>query len=60
MKFRNSLVASTAALIVVGWSEPVPGRVYLSLWILNPKPLTPFLSKNIIPFLGFRSAARNP
>jgi hypothetical protein len=24
----SSLVASTAALIVTGWSEPVPGRVY--------------------------------
>src|SRR5437667_8109344 len=24
----SSLVASTAALIATGWSEPVPGRVY--------------------------------
>src|SRR5580658_6800641 len=24
----SSLVASTAALIVTGWNEPVPGRVY--------------------------------
>ena len=28
----SSLVASTAALIATGWSEPVPGRVYLPLW----------------------------
>jgi hypothetical protein len=25
----SSLVASTAALIATGWSEPVPGRIYL-------------------------------
>jgi len=31
-----------------------------ALWILNPKSLTPFLSKNIIPFLGFGSSARKP
>jgi hypothetical protein len=24
----SSFVASTAALIAIGWSEPVPGRVY--------------------------------
>ncbi len=28
----SSFVASTAALIATGWSEPVPGRVYLPLW----------------------------
>src|SRR4029077_4158723 len=28
----SSLVASTAALIATGWSEPVPGRVLLPLW----------------------------
>ena len=28
----SSLVASTAALIATGRSEPVPGRVYLPLW----------------------------
>jgi hypothetical protein len=28
----SSLVASTAALIATGWSEPVPGRVNLPLW----------------------------
>src|SRR5271154_2424129 len=28
----SSFVASTTALIATGWSEPVPGRVYLPLW----------------------------
>src|SRR5438309_10466415 len=28
----SSFVASTAALIATGWSEPVPGRVLLPLW----------------------------
>src|ERR1700730_1920710 len=28
----SSLVASPAALIATGWSEPVPGRVYPPLW----------------------------
>ncbi len=28
----SSLVASPAALIATGWSEPAPGRVYLPLW----------------------------
>jgi hypothetical protein len=29
----NGFVASTAASIATGWNEPVPGRVYLPLWI---------------------------
>src|ERR1700675_999187 len=28
----DSFVASAAASIATGWSEPVPGRVYLPLW----------------------------
>jgi hypothetical protein len=28
----SSFVASAAAPIATGWSEPVPGRVYLPLW----------------------------
>ena len=28
----GGFVASTAAPIATGWSEPVPGRVYLPLW----------------------------
>jgi len=28
----GGFVASTAAPIATGWSDPVPGRVYLPLW----------------------------
>ena len=28
----DGFVASTAAPIATGWSDPVPGRVYLPLW----------------------------
>ena len=28
----NGFVTSAAASIATGWSEPVPGRVYLPLW----------------------------
>jgi len=28
----DGFVASTAAPIATGWSDPVPGRVYLLLW----------------------------
>ena len=28
----DGFVASTVALIATGWSDPVPGRVYLPLW----------------------------
>src|SRR5450631_2559782 len=28
----SGFVTSTAAPIVTGWSDPVPGRVYLPLW----------------------------
>ena len=31
----SSFVASTTALIATGWSEPVPGRVYLPLWTIT-------------------------
>src|SRR5215475_6598604 len=31
----SSLVASPAALIATGWSEPVPGRVLLPLWTIT-------------------------
>ena len=42
----SSLVASTAALIVTGWSEPVPGRVYPRC---GPPPFTahPVTRRNI-------------
>jgi hypothetical protein len=29
----NDFVASAVASIATGWNEPVPGRVYLPLWI---------------------------
>ena len=40
----SSLVASTAALIATGWSEPVPGRVYSRC---GPPPFT---AHPVIPF----------
>jgi hypothetical protein len=30
----NDFVASAVASIATGWNEPVPGRVYLPLWII--------------------------
>jgi hypothetical protein len=40
----SSLVASTAALIATGWSEPVPGRVYPRCGPapFTAHPITPF------------------
>src|ERR1035441_3148378 len=39
----GGFVASTAAPIATGWSDPVPGRVYLPLWTnaFHGAPLSP-------------------
>ena len=41
----GGFVASTAAPIATGWSDPVPGRVYLPLWFsaFHGAPQTPVL-----------------
>jgi Phenazine biosynthesis-like protein len=49
----SSLVASTAALIATGWSEPVPGRVYPPLWT------SAFTAHQSCPSLG-RNQMRRP
>jgi hypothetical protein len=64
----SSLVASTAALIATGWSEPVPGRVYPRC---GPPPFTahpstplyvltcpPSCSSHKLSLGGFRPSAQ--
>ena len=54
----NGFVASTAASIATGWSEPVPGRVYPPLWISAFSRRTEFSGVSDADGLGRRTGRR--
>src|ERR1019366_2590116 len=56
----GGFVASTAAPIATGWSDPVPGRVYLPLWTnaFHGALLTPDNVKMTVKYVGTSDAPR--